>query len=254
MVDVAADEGFAESAVASMHALQCLVQASMPDAHPLQQLPHLGSRANAAAVASALGIGGADAASVLREAATAPPARLRAALTGPGGLSAARADEVLTLLRLLPCAGTPPRVRLFARRSAGGTEVELSTPAALPRGADAYIVRVSVPPPPQRRAYTPRLGGRSKDWGWWLVALQVAPSEVDVTPAGGGGAAHLSASLRGATLLALKRLGAGSEHALVIEGGSLAPASEGRGDAGLSTVRILLVSDCMRGIDVVRAL
>jgi len=239
MIDVAADEGLAEAAVGAMRALQCLVQAIMPDDHPLQQLPHLGSRASALAVATALGLDATPAASLLREIVALPTSRLRSALTGAGRLGSAASDEVMALLRLIPCSGRL-RCRTFVRLS-GGEEVELTS--AFPTGADALVIRFSVPQPPQRRAYTPRLTGRSKDWGWWLAAVQT--TETTPPPSSERGVAAVPAccmvsSLRSDTLLAIKRLGGGGEHALVLE---RTPGLD------LTRVRMVLVSDCMRGLD-----
>ena len=243
MVDVAADEGLTETVVSLMRIIQCVVQASMPESHPLQQLPHIKAQATASAISSALGVGEGLRESVLRDIAAAPSARLHAALLSAGLLSPTHVEEVISLTQLLPTSFTL-RCRSFARPTSG-LDTEITSPAAsLPPDTEALVVRIMLPYPPQRRAYVPRLLGRAKDWGWWLVAVQDLGLSLP---------AQLQPILSNAALLAVKRLASGGEHTLVLPATVVCPD-------GLVTklsplcVRILLISDCMRGLDVVSGL
>lgn len=229
MIDVASEKGLAGVAICIMRTLQCLVQAAMPEDNPIQQLPHLDHRSGTlAAVIRALGMDAVSPGCLLRAIADVPTPRLRSALLDVGRLSASNADEVIALLRLLPLA--PVKFRAVARL-VDGSRTELSTVSSLPPGAVGLSVLAVLPPSPQRRAYVPRLTGRAKDWGWWLVALQGDAEGSD------------SVLLDRAVLLAVKRVVSSGQHELILPLNS-----------DLGRIRILLVSDCMRGIDEMRPL
>jgi hypothetical protein len=251
LIDVAANAGCLQAALAAMHLMQCVVMAAAPEESTLAQIQGAGgdeavaalaaaaaaAAPAAAAAAAAAAAGGGRALRLLRRgvaaADSAPPGpavadlfdvsdgALRAALRG----AAASADDAAAALRHVLAV---PRVALAAAAEL------LPAPAAAPAAGAAAArarVRVTLAAPAGSaagRAITPAFA-KKKEWGYWLVVGDAAARE----------------------LLAVKRVTApapGARVAADLDVSLDAPA------AAAAQLTLFLVSDTMRGIDYCYAL
>jgi hypothetical protein len=258
LVDVAADAGLLRPVLRCMHLMQCIVLASAPEESSLWQLqgmteaalarleaaagPARGSRAAGAAAATgiAAALAGPDSSGpnpdepavadllphredVLRAALLTRPA---AGAGGAAAVSSAAAEMILRHLRALPRMQVHWTASQAGAAAAGGASA--GSPAALTSagGEVRLSVTLTAGAAPGGRAagaaVTP-FYAKKKDWGWWLVAGDLATGE----------------------LLAVKRASAGPPGRPQTTDLYLPPPPA----AGRQAFSLFLVSDTMRGID-----